>query len=193
MPYHSPHNGDRRGGGDHRGGWDRGGRDRDHWRDRDRNHLLFYGWAGYPYWPWWGWGYPYLNGYWNSYDDYDAQPGSDYTASQYPQYDPNQYEDPQRAQPEPEQPSSSPWPYNQPAPANPQPATAAGSEIPATTLVFKDGRPNEQVRNYLMTAKTLTILDRNHRDIPVDQIDLAATEKVNRETGIEFAIPGGGR
>jgi len=139
-----------------------------------------------------GWGYPYLNGYWNSYDDYDPQPASDYTASQYPEYQPNQYQESQPEQSEPERPSYTPGPQNQPTPSQSEPAAAA-PEIPATTLVFKDGRPNERVHNYLLTAKTLSILDRNRRDIPVDQIDLAATEEANRATGVEFAIPGGGR
>jgi len=191
MPYHSPNRD--RGGSDHRGGWDHRGHDRDRWRDRDRNHFVFYGWAGYPYWPWWGWGYPFLNGYWDSNDDYDTQPASNYAASQYPEYAPSQYEKPSPDQSQPEEPSYTPWPYSQPAPSESQAAPAAIAEVPSTTLVFKDGRPNEQVHNYLLTSKTLSILDRNRRDIPVDQIDVAATARANQAAGVDFAIPGGGR
>jgi hypothetical protein len=203
MPYHSPHGGDHRGDGDHRGGWDHRGRDRDHDHDRDHDRdlrfvFLNFGLAGYPYWPWWGWGYPYLNGFWNDdFDSYDAQPASNYAASQYPEYAPSQYqgqyEDPQPEQAEPERPSYTPRPSSQPAPSASEPAPAAAAEVPATTLVFKDGRPNQQIHNYLLTATTLSVLDRNRRDIPVDQIDLAATEKANRATGVEFSLPGGGR
>lgn len=198
MPYHSPY-GDRR-GGDHRGDWDHRGRDRDHFRDHDHDRgfafVNFYGWAGYPYWPWWGWGYPYLNGFWdNDYDSYDSQPVSNYAASQYPEYAPSQYDyqAPPPEQDEPAQPSYTPWPYSQPAPSESQPASGTAAEVPATTLVFKDGRPSQQIHNYMLTATTLSVLDKNRRDIPVDQIDLAATEKANRAAGVEFALPGGGR
>ena len=40
-----------------------------------------------------------------------------------------------------------------------------------------------------MTATTISVLDQRHRDIPVDQLDLSATARLNRESGIEFAIP----
>jgi hypothetical protein len=43
----------------------------------------------------------------------------------------------------------------------------------------------------LLTAHTLTVLDPQRRDIPVDQIDLAATSRANREAGVEFALPSG--
>jgi hypothetical protein len=59
----------------------------------------------------------------------------------------------------------------------------------AVTLVFKDGRPAEQVHNYLLTRTTLYVQDQNRRSIPVDQLDLAATEKTNRDAGIDFAVP----
>jgi hypothetical protein len=187
MPYHSPN------GGDHRGGWDhrRRNRDRDDDDDRDRFIFLsFFGSPGYPYWPWWGWGFPYMNGFWGSSADYDSQPASNYAASQYPEYAPSQYpsqyEEPQLGQSEPEDPSYTQWPDSEPAPAS-------AAEVPATTLVFKDGRPNQQIHNYMLTSTTLSILDRNRREIPVDQIDLAATAKANRAAGVEFSLPGGGR
>ena len=61
------------------------------------------------------------------------------------------------------------------------------------TLVFKDGRPPQQIHNYLLTATTLSVLDQRRQEIPVDQIDLAATAKVNRAAGASFALPGGSR
>jgi hypothetical protein len=59
----------------------------------------------------------------------------------------------------------------------------------ATTIVFKDGRPPEQIRNYALTQTNLYVMDQQRRDIPLDQIDLAATEKANRAAGIEFQVP----
>ena len=188
MPYHPPN------GGDHRGGWDHRGHDGNHWHGHGGVHVGFYswyGWAGYPYWPWWGWGYPFLNGWWDYPDNYDhdAQPASNYAPSQYPEYTPDAYDQ-----------QYEPWPYSQPAPDSAQPApdssqpASAPAPIPEVpvTLVFTDGRPDEQIHNYLLTSKTLSVLDRNRRDIPVNQIDVAATEGANRKAGVNFALPIGG-
>ncbi len=61
------------------------------------------------------------------------------------------------------------------------------------TLVYKDGRPSEQIHNFLLSRTTLSIWDkdrdRRYRNIPVDELDLAATEKANREAGVDFALP----
>ena len=77
-------------------------------------------------------------------------------------------------------------------PYHPSAATAAppaALEAPLT-LVFKDGRPPQKIRNYLLTSTTLSVLDQQRRDIPVDQIDLVQTAEVNRKAGIDFQVPG---
>jgi hypothetical protein len=177
MPYHSPNGGDR----------DRSRNGRDH--DWDRRRHSFYAWGGIPLWS--GWGYPYLPGYLGYSDDYDGQHDSNYAASQpYPDYPSGSYDGPS-----PDESQSrpyTPWPYSaQPAPYNAEPSSAPATEIPVT-LVFKDGRPPQQIHNYLLTSTTLSVIDQQHRDIPVDQIDLDATAKVNRDAGVEFGLPGGG-
>ncbi len=193
MPYHSPY------GGDHRdNGWQHRGRDRDHDHHHDGFHHGFgvygvYGWAGYPYWPWWGWNYPFLTDSWDE-SDYDSQPAGNYAASQYPEYTPGPYDDYPADQTEPQRPEYTPWPYSSPAPSPTQhePSAPAALQAPVT-LVFKDGRPNEQIHNYLLTSTTLSVLDQRRRDIPVSQLDVEATVRANREAGIEFSLPGGGR
>jgi hypothetical protein len=199
MAYHSPYGHDHHGGGQN--GWDHNGHHHDHDHHNHFGFYTFYG-VGYPFWPWWGWGYPYLPNYWGSSDDYDTQPASNYAANQpYPDYSSGPYQaPPDQGEPEPEpdqEPSYTPWPYSRPAPSNsqpqvPQPSSAPGPDAPVT-LVFKDGRPNEQIHNYLLTATMLTVLDAQRRQIDVDQIDLAATSRANREAGVEFALPGGSR
>jgi len=196
IPYHSPY------GGDHRDGWDHHGGD--HGRHHGGHHHSYgfygyygwagypyaYGWAGYPYWPWWGWSYPILPASWDYWDGYDSQPASNYPASQYPEYMPGPHDTYPSDQPEPEQPGYTPWPYSRPAPSAAEPAPAAPALPGASvTLVFKDGRPNEQISNYVLTSKTLSVFDLPRRDIPVNQIDLGATARVNREAGVEFALP----
>lgn len=61
---------------------------------------------------------------------------------------------------------------------------------PATTLIFKDGRPPVQVHNYALTANTLYALDGDSRqEIPLALLDVPATVEVNRKAGVDFALP----
>ena len=57
------------------------------------------------------------------------------------------------------------------------------------TIVFKDGRPSEQIRNYALTRTTLYITGQHIREIPMDEIDLPATQQLNRASGIDFRLP----
>lgn len=67
------------------------------------------------------------------------------------------------------------------APVNPQ---------PATTLIFKDGRPPVQIHNYALTANTLYALDGDSRqEIPLSLLNLLATVEANRAAGVDFALP----
>ena len=63
----------------------------------------------------------------------------------------------------------------------------------AVTLVFKDGRPNQQIHNYMLTRTTLFVQDEHRREIPVDDLDLAATQKINKDDGVDFQLPGASR
>jgi hypothetical protein len=163
MPYHSPYH-------------------RDHDHDRDRN----FGWLGYPGWypGWGGWLTPYLPDYGDNYSGDDAsQPNQDYASGGY---GPQPFDQP-GGQGEPE-----PRPPYAPSINDPQPLPAPAHEE-AVTLVFKDGRPSEQIHNYLLTATTLSVLDQHRRDIPVDQIDLSATAKLNHDAGVDFFVPNASR
>ncbi len=84
-----------------------------------------------------------------------------------------------------------------PLPARPlyEPQAAASPAVPdqpEITLLFKDGRPPQQVQNYAVTRTTLYVLDgERRREIPLDEIDLPQTEKTNRDAGLDFEIPAG--
>jgi len=84
-----------------------------------------------------------------------------------------------------------PPPYEPPAdPTQPSATPAPASEnTEAITLVFRDGRASEQIHNYILSRSTLSVLDGRRRDIPVDQLDLAATAKANQEAGVDFRLP----
>ncbi len=61
-------------------------------------------------------------------------------------------------------------------------------------MIFKNGRVPVKMQNYMMTATVLTDLDSQHYEqIPLDQIDVTATQRVNSADGVGFQIPGGSR
>jgi len=75
----------------------------------------------------------------------------------------------------------------------PPPARPANEPRPepedAVTLIFKDGRSPEQIHNYALTRTMLYVRDQHKRDIPVADLDLAATAKANQNAGVEFQLP----
>ena len=79
-------------------------------------------------------------------------------------------------------PSYAPW-------SQPLPSTAPSAPEVPVTLIFKDGRPPEHIRNYLLTSTKLTVLDDHYREIPLEQINMATTEEANRSAGIDFRVP----
>jgi hypothetical protein len=164
------------------------GADRDRFNARRRQ---FQSWFvnTYPYWP--GYGYPYLldpNFYnlglydWGDSDNSAADGGTTDQA-----YDPNGPA-PLYPAPYPDQRPS----YSNAAPSEQLAASAAPSEPEQLlTVIFKNGRAPIEVKNYMMTAKVLTDLDSEHYEqIPLDQIDLAATKRFNTFAGVDFQIPG---
>ena len=62
------------------------------------------------------------------------------------------------------------------------------------TVIFKNGRAPETMQNYMVNGRRLTDLDQQHYEqIPLDQIDVAATEQANRARGLDFQVPAGSR
>jgi hypothetical protein len=135
--------------------------------------------------------YPFLDTSFDDYADYDdsgyneapipyAEPAPDPAAYGYIQPE----EQSQTYGPEPQQAAEITRPATYPR-ARPEPAPA-----PATTLIFKDGRAPERIGNYIATRSTVTVIDGpRHHDIPVADLDLAATVKANRDSGAGFQLP----
>ena len=70
----------------------------------------------------------------------------------------------------------------------PEPSPLAEENTP-TILVFRDGHRSE-VRNYAIVGKTLwAFTEQRARKIPVSDLDVEATRKVNAEHGVEFRFP----
>lgn len=162
-------------------------------RDGDRHRRPYRPGYGYGYGSGFAYGYggPLYGGwigpgYYDYPDDggYDSSSGNA-DAGNYP---PDYY-----GQPDAQSDGSyEPPPYNYYRPTY-QPPAAQSSAVPehtqAITLVFKDGRTSEQIHNYILSRTTLSVLDEHRREIPVDQLDLDATVKANREAGVEFQLP----
>jgi hypothetical protein len=131
--------------------------------------------------PWFG-AWPYF-GNWNDFG-FDDSYASQANAAPDQSYAP-QSESP--SEPQEEAPPAYPGPAYQPGIA-----TAAPGSEPALTIVYKDGH-SQQVRNYALTRTTLLLLDDassgRTQQISVEQIDLPATEQVNRAAGVDFSLP----
>lgn len=143
---------------------------------------------GYPGWPGY-YPYPYVidPGFYDWGDSGDSAYDQGGPASAYAPY--TDYGD---AYPEsPQAPYNAPQPYAQsPAPVYPGAASLAPEGEPLT-LIFNNGRAPQKMQNYMMNAKALTDLDPQHYErIPLDQIDVAATEQANRARGVDFQVPG---
>ena len=185
-------------GGPVRNGPGYGGRRPGYGTDRYRRpYLPAYG-AGFGYGAsgWWDTNYPgYDLGYFDSglYDSPDDDSGYDDPGNAAPAaapadaapYYPGGYG------PQPmEQAQAGPYSDYRPVYQRPQPEPAPEN---AVTLVFKDGRPTEEIHSYMLTRTTLYVQGERLREIAVADLDLAATEKVNREAGVDFRLPDGGR
>jgi len=67
--------------------------------------------------------------------------------------------------------------------------SSASVQVPATVLVFRDGRRRE-VQNYAIAGTTLWILnERQATKVLTSELDIPATQAANAERGLEFSIP----
>jgi len=132
-----------------------------------------------------------LNSYWNYPDDFGANDGTPYfnqppIQGNYFQPDPGYGSGDQG-------PRSGQRPEYRPKDV-PPPPPAASEPLPlaALTLIFKDGH-SQQIHNYAMTRTKIYVLDDAAAgrtfEIPLNTIDLQATEETNRQAGVDFSIP----
>jgi hypothetical protein len=77
-------------------------------------------------------------------------------------------------------------PAPRPASVGEQPGVAI---MPATVLIFRDQHQKE-IQNYAIVGQTLWNFTPRHREkIPLSDLDLAATTKVNDDRGVTFRVP----
>ena len=81
-----------------------------------------------------------------------------------------------------------PPPAKEPPP-DPQPEAAKSNSDLPTVLVFRDQRIQE-IQNYAIVGETVVVIaDQRQRKIPLRDIDVAATTKLNDERGVDFQVP----
>lgn len=98
----------------------------------------------------------------------------------------------QQPLPEPAEEQPAPSATSQPAPLGPTAATASPAPLrpeDPITIVFKDGRPPLQVSNYALTRNAILLTSPRLHEISLTEVDLPATERVNHDAGLEFALP----
>lgn len=80
-------------------------------------------------------------------------------------------------------------PASMAAPLVPPRPVQAAPEEEAITIVFKNGRPPMQVRNYILTRSALYLTGAHFNEIPLSDVDLVATQQVNWNAGVTFRLP----
>ena len=124
---------------------------------------------------------------------------------------PSAYTPPPSAPPEPsvqmEPVNTAPYSAQEIAPAPPILRTASAAARPGrmpylgpgadrqenqqqpVTLVFNNGQPPALVYNYVVTPTTLYVLDGYRYAVPLNVVDVVATDRVNRMAGVDFHLP----
>ena len=141
-----------------------------------RGYYPYYPYAGYYPWGYYGWDDDSLA--YNTDEDQDSYAGGSYPAP-YPENDSGLQRDVQALNGKIDRLQADVEARNRPK----------AEQEPATALVFRD-QHIEEVRNYAIAGETLWILnDKAAKKIPLAQLDLPATVKMNDDRGVDFQVP----
>ena len=159
-------------------------------RFHHHHHHFFFG-AGF-YYP--GYYWPYYSYYAYPYYDY-SYPLASYSAPSYEYTTASSYElemtrelDRLTAEVERLREQQDKQSYGNSAPSIPNPDTSQQPRKP-TVLVFRD-KHIQEVQNYAIVGETLWLFNEQRATkIPLSELDLPATAKLNEERGIEFRAP----
>jgi hypothetical protein len=144
-------------------------------RHRQFHRHFFPAVVGPYYWPYYGWGYPFDDYNLNAYQ----QPSQPVVVVVDPKSSDDRYGDHtfNESYSSPQQQAQTQAP---PAPAQ---------EQEPTVLVFRDGHQQE-IRNYAIVGQMLwDFAAKGTRKIPLSDLDLDSTRKLNDERGVDFLLP----
>jgi hypothetical protein len=151
----------------------------------------------------WRYGYPGWYGYYNPYfyDPYWLWDSSSSYDDGQDQGDAQGYVMDQQGPDESDAPDSYGENYNdgrdqdayaRPAPYEPRHAELTAPSAP-TTLIFRD-QHKEEIQNYAIVGDTLFSFSAERtQKIPLSDLDIPATTKVNEDRGVNFRVPGEGQ
>lgn len=75
------------------------------------------------------------------------------------------------------------------AAAPPEPPPIPEEKPPTTVLVYRDGHQT-QIQNYAILGGTLWVFaDQGTRRVPLAELDVAASQRVNEDRGVDFVAP----
>jgi hypothetical protein len=142
----------------------------------------------YPYYPYGGY-YPYYGGYYDPLYSQGGYQADDQTADSYANsYGPSPNADNGGLQRDLDSLNGKIDRLQADVEARNHPKTAETE--PATALVFRDQHV-EEVHNYAIAGGTLWVLNEQAaKKIPLDQLDIPATTKINDDRGVDFQVPG---
>jgi hypothetical protein len=145
---------------------------------RSYPYYPFYSWYGYSYWPSWDYGDA----------EYDARFGNNYDSRYQAAAELNRLAN-EVEQLKEDRDYAQAVAAMAPAPASQPTVQARAQEDLPVVVVFLDKRIRE-VKNYAVANEMLVVLDGSKRTkIPLADIDLAATMKLNDERGVDFQVP----
>jgi hypothetical protein len=137
-----------------------------------------------------GWATPYLWGGIDPYWWWDNDSDNGYDPSAPYNYD-NGMANQMYQQGIPMRPAPQPGDEGYSAQSTPQQHQPERTEAATpTVLIFRD-QHKEEVQNYAIVGETLwTFAPQKTRKIPLDDLDLPATQKANDDRGVDFRVPG---
>ena len=139
-------------------------------------HRHYFPYVGAYYWPYYGWGYPLFDDYEMGVSQQAYQPNQPVVVVVDPKSGDDRYGDHSF-----NEQRSAPAPQTQ--------APAAAPEQEPTVLVFRDGHKQE-VRNYAIVGQMLWDLSaKGTHKIPLSDLDLDTTRKLNDDRGVDFVLP----
>ncbi len=147
----------------------------------------------------WRYGYPGWYGYYNPYfyDPYWLWDSSSYYDDSQDQDDAPGYVMDQQGPDEQNAPygydsSGDQDAYARSAPYEPRHAELTAPSAP-TTLIFRD-QHKQEIQNYAIVGNTLFSFSAERtQKIPLSELDIPATTKVNEDRGVNFKVPGEGQ
>jgi|HubBroStandDraft_5_1064220.scaffolds.fasta_scaffold128836_2 hypothetical protein len=141
---------------------------RNGFRNNCRGYGCGYGWGLDPYWWWDG----------SSYDqDQEEQTGLANEMNQQSLYE-------QRMR---QQDGQDVYARSAPPPPHPSERTEAADP---TVLIFRD-QHQQEIQNYAIVGQTVWVFAPQHtQKIPLSDLDIPATTRINDERGVDFRVPG---